>query len=81
MYAYSQKNKQKTETLTDSYSILKLHTYNPGRDGMTFGDNTNDSSSAALLLSHDFHAKTVDLNNVIIKTNMHRDTCSIILLK
>lgn len=61
-----------TETLTDSYSILKLYTCNPGR-GVTFGGDTGDSSSAASLLSRDLFAKTVNLNNNIIKTNMHID--------
>jgi len=58
------------ETLTDSYSILKLYTCNPGR-GVKFGGDTGDSSSAASLLSRDLFGKTVHLSNDSIKTNMH----------
>jgi len=59
-----------TKTLTDSYSIIKLYTCNPGH-GVTFGADTSGSSSAASLLSRDLFTKTVHLNNDIIKTNMH----------
>lgn len=38
---------------------------------MTFGGDTDGSSSAASLLSRDLFGKTVHLNNDIIKTNMH----------